>query len=324
MGNPPFLGSTYQTKEQKETLINCFGKKVKGVGNLDYVTAWFIKSARYIQNTNIQCGFVATNSISQGEIVSTLWAEMYKYNITINFAYTSFAWSNGTSSEANVYCVIVGFSTIQNKDKFIFDAKQIKKVNNINPYLVDGDNILIEKSSKPIYNISKMVYGSKPIDGGHLSKYTEDEMNEVIVKYPKSKELFRPLVGGDEFINNKKRYCIWLKDIPPQKYIKIPYIMDKIKMVKELRLQSKKLATQKCAETPYLFGEIRQPNSDYLVIPEVSSEKRKYIPIGYMTKDIIANNLVQTVQNATLYEFGILTSNIHMAWVKTVCGKCFE
>ncbi|MFI3230753.1 MAG: DNA methyltransferase [bacterium] len=321
IGNPPFLGYSLMSKEQKADLVACFDKGAKEVAKIDYVCGWYIKASKFIQNTNIRVAFVSTNSITQGEQPAILWTEMLKNTITINFAYRTFNWSSEASEKAAVHCVIIGFSTINIGDKLLFSDDSIKRVNNINPYLLDGDNILIISRRKPLYNVSNMILGSIPRDGGFLSNYTEEQMLDITSKYPESKKFFKALLGSEEFINNKKRYCIWLDGVPPNEYVKIPPIIDAIKGVKEMRLNSTREATRKLADVPYLFAEIRQPKTDYLIVPRVSSENRKYIPIGYATKDIIVNDAVQIIPNATLYEFGVLNSNVHMSWMRTVGGR---
>ncbi|MFI3210970.1 MAG: DNA methyltransferase [Peptostreptococcaceae bacterium] len=321
IGNPPFLGYTLMNDKQKYDRIRCFDENVKCIGKLDYVSGWFIKSAKYIDGTKIEVAFVSTDSITQGEQVPILWRELFKYNMKINFAYKSFKWNNGTIDKALVYCTIIGFGQFDRKVKYIYNSKQKIVVKNINSYIIDGKNALIESRNKSICDVSEMVNGSRPIDDGYLSKWSIDEMTEVINKYPESKELFRKIVGADEFINNKDRYCLWLKDINPNKYTKIKPIMDAVRKVKEFRLRSKNKQTIKKAETPYLFDSIRHPIDNYLLIPSSSSSNRKYIPMGFMSKDIISINSNLIIPNSNIYEFGVLTSNVHMSWVRVVCGR---
>ena len=321
MGNPPFLGYSVMNAEQKNNLLDCFDKSVKSIGKLDYVSGWYIKACKYIQNTKIEVAFVSTNSITQGEQVPILWRELFSHKLIINFAHPTFRWDSEAIQKAAVHCVIIGFSLYNRKEKHIFAYNTYIKATNINPYLVDAETVLIDSRTKPLCDVSNMVYGSKPTDGGNLSNFSEDEMNGIIRKYPESKNLFKQLFGSSEFINNKKRYCLWLDGISPYRLNKIPPIMNAISEVKKMRENSKKIPTQLLAVTPYLFGEIRQPNTDYILIPCHSSENRKYIPIGFISKDIISSNANLVIPNATLYEFGILTSNVHMSWVKTVCGR---
>ncbi len=320
MGNPPFLGANYQSKEQKADLLGCLQNKKKTI-RLDYVAGWYIKASRYIQNTKIEVAFVSTNSIAQGEYVPLLWNEI---NICINFAYCSFAWTSEATERAKVHCVIIGFACFNREDKYLYTTTQPILATNINPYLSEGKNIIVEPRTKPIDNVSKMINGSKPNDGGYLSKYTEEEVLEIVSKYPAAEKLFKPLLGALEFINGKKRYCLWLDGISPSEFNKIPPIMEAIRNVKEVRENSISAKANQLAETPYLFESNSQPKNDYLLIPKVSSENRKYIPIGYMSKEVIALDKVQMIPNATLYEFGIITSNVHMSWMRILSCRLEE
>lgn len=318
IGNPPFLGARLMNKYQKEDMLTVFGK-IKKLGDLDYVSAWYKKAYDYIDGTKIKAAFVSTNSITQGEQVPILW-KLLK-NLKIHFAYKTFKWDSEANEKAKVHCVIIGFATFDIKEKILFYDGTFKKVKNINPYLLDAKNIYIESRNTPICSVPVMDTGSMPNDGGFLSKFSEDDMNEIINKYPQSKDLFRRFYGADEFIKNKKRYCLWLKDVSPSVIGRIPPVIEAIKNVKETRISSSREATRKLADTPYLFGEIRQPELDYLLVPKVSSQNRKYIPIGIMDKDDISSDLVFVVPNASLYHFGILTSNVHMAWMRAFCGR---
>ena len=320
MGNPPFVGARLMNKEQKGDMFNVFGN-VKGLGNLDYVSTWYMKAAQYMRYTNIESAFVSTNSICQGEQASILWKPILENGININFAYRTFRWDSEASLKAHVHCIIVGFSYIKRNNKRIYDNNKSLKVANINCFLIDAPNIYIYSKNKPICNVNSMDFGSMPNDGGYLSNYSKDDYEHIILKQPNLKKIFKKIYGAEEFINNKERYCIWLKDVEPNVYKNISFIMEAIKNVKELRENSKREATQKLAEIPYLFGEIRQPQSDYLLVPSTSSERRRYIPIGFIDKDIISSNANLVISNADLYSFGILTSNVHMAWTRTVCGR---
>lgn len=318
IGNPPFLGARLMNKHQKEDMLEVFGK-IKKLGDLDYVSAWYKKAYNYIKGTKIKVAFVSTNSITQGEQVPILWKPLE--NLKIHFAYRTFKWDSEASDKASVHCVIIGFATFDINDKVLFYDDIFKKVKNINPYLLDAKDVYIESRNNPICSVPIMDSGSMPNDGGFLSKFSEENMNEIIRKYPQSKDLFRRFYGAEEFIKNKKRYCLWLKDISPSVISKVPPIVEAIKKVKENRLNSSREATKKLADTPYLFGEIRQPELDYLLVPMSSSENRKYIPIKFMDKSEIASNAVFVIQNASLYHFGILTSNVHMAWMRAFCGR---
>lgn len=320
MGNPPFVGARLMNKNQKEDIENIF-KGTRGAGNLDYVSCWYKKATNYIENTKIEVAFVSTNSITQGEQTAILWKDILKRGVNINFAYRTFRWDSEASLKAHVHCVIIGFSYLKRNEKYLYENDKVKKALNINPYLIDAPNVYIESKSNPICNVPKMDFGSMPNDGGYLSNYSKEQKEEICKKYPNSNQLFKNIVGAEEFINNKERYCIWLKNVEPSVYKNNPIIMSAIKNVKELRENSNREATRKLAITPYLFGEIRQPETDYLMIPRVSSEKRRYIPIGFLNKDHIATDATQIVSNATLYNFGVLTSNVHMAWMRTVAGR---
>lgn len=318
IGNPPFLGARLMNKRQKDDMLEVFGK-IKKLGDLDYVSAWYKKAYDYISGTYIKVAFVSTNSITQGEQVPVLWKPLE--NLKIHFAYRTFKWDSEASDKASVHCVIIGFARFDVNDKVLFYDDTFKKVKNINPYLLDAKDVYIESRNNPICSVPIMDSGSMPNDGGFLSKFSEDSMAEIIKKYPQSKDLFRRLYGADEFIKNKKRYCLWLKGVSPSVINKIPPVVEAIKNVKETRIGSSREATRKLADTPYLFGEIRQPESDYLLVPMSSSENRKYIPIEFMDKVDIASNAVFVVPNASLYHLGMLTSNVHMAWMRAFCGR---
>lgn len=264
---------------------------------------------------------VSTNSICQGESVSILWKHLFEKGIKINFAHRTFRWDSEASIKAHVHCIIVGFGYNDIKEKKIFINDRLLLVNNINGYLLDAPNVFVDNKSLPICNVQKIDFGSMPNDGGFLSDWSKEEMDNVILKYPNAKPLFRKIVGAQEFINKKERYCLWLKNISPSVYKSIPPVYEAVSNVYKLRSESKRDATKKLAATPMLFGEIRHPETDYLLVPSTSSENRKYIPIGFMSKDVISNNANLIVSNADIYEFGILTSNVHMAWMRAVGGR---
>ena len=323
MGNPPFVGARLMNKHQKEDVLSIFGNSWKNIGNLDYVSCWYKKATDYIEDTSIRVALVSTNSICQGESVINLWKPLFKQGIHIDFAHTTFIWDSEAQQKAHVHCVIVGFSIATSfKDKIIYSLDRYQKVKNINAYLIEAENVFIENRKKPICNVNEMLFGSMPNDGGHLSSIDEKEMAEIINKYPESKICFKKIVGADEFINGKTRWCLWLKNISPNLINSIPYIKQKVSAVQELRENSSRDATKRLALTPFLFGEIRQPEKgNYLLIPSTSSERRRYIPIGFLDSSIIATNANLIVPNATLYEFGILTSNVHNAWMRVVAGR---
>lgn len=326
IGNPPFIGSNIMSQFQRNQIVKEF-ENIQGSGVLDYVTGWYLKAAKYIQNTKIKAAFVSTNSIVQGEQTSILWGQMInKFGVKIHFAHRTFKWSNEAKGNAAVFCVIVGFANFDTNQKRIFEYEDIKgeahelKVKNINPYLVDGKEILLDKRTNPLCDVPKMTKGSSPTDGGFLL-LDESEKNELLKLNPKVELFIKNYVGSYEFINNVKRYCIWLKDADPKIIKSIPEIVLRINSVKKFRLDSSKAATRKWADYPSLFIEERQPDSEYIIIPRVSSENRKYIPIGYLQKDIIVSDSAISLPHATLYHFGVLTSLMHMNWVKTTCGR---
>lgn len=322
-GNPPFIGKKEKSKEQKEDLEFVFGKNFKGLGQLDYVTAWHLKSSKYLNSYELitKCAFVSTNSICQGEQVPILWKYLINdLGMKINFAYKTFVWNNEAKGKAHVHCVIIGFSKFDSKNKVIYDNDKSTKANNINPYLIDSNNVFIKKRGKPISNVSEMNYGSIPYDKGNLI-LSEEEKVHFTTQEPYTNEFIRPYVGGDEMLNNKKRYCLWLKGFSFSDIKKSKLTMERIKLTKQFRENSDRAATKILSSSSHLFGEIRQPETEYLMIPKVSSEKRKYIPIKIMDKSIIANGSSLIIPNATLYEFGVLTSYMHMLWMKTVAGR---
>ena len=320
MGNPPFVGARLMNESQKEDISNIF-KGTKGSGNLDYVSCWYKKATNYIDNTKIEVAFVSTNSITQGEQVAILWKDILERGVNINFAYRTFRWDSEASLKAHVHCIIIGFSFIKRTEKYLYENDKVKKANNINPYLIDAPNVYIESHSSPLCNVPKMDFGSMPNDGGFLSNYSKEQKEDICNRYPNTEDLFKNIVGAEEFINNKERYCIWLKDVEPSIYKSNSIIMEAIKNVKDLRENSNREATRKLAITPYLFGEIRQPKTDYLLVPSTSSERRRYIPIGFFDSNTISSNANLVIPNATLYNFGVLTSNVHMAWVRTVAVR---
>ena len=328
LGNPPFIGKQYQTTEQKSDMEFIFGK-LKGAGVLDYVACWYAKAADYIQaNPSIQVAFVSTNSITQGEQVAVLWSYLLARGIRIRFSHRTFQWSNEGKGIAAVHCVIVGFCLSEPKQRVIFDYNDNIKgepiaipARSINPYLVDAPEIVLEKRTVPLsFDIPRIVFGNMPNDGGHLL-LSDEEKCELLKHEPAAKEWVRPFLGAEEFINNKKRWCLWLPGIAPNELRSMPEVMKRVLAVKETRLASSRPTTQELASTPMLFGEIRQTNQPYLLIPSVSSENRKFIPIGYMQPEVIASNLVFMLPNATFYHFGILCSTTHNAWMRATCGR---
>lgn len=322
MGNPPFSGARIMKTDKKDDLNLVFGK-IRNVGNMDYVCCWYKKAADLMLNSNIRTALVSTNSISQGEQVANLWKPLFENGVHIDFAHRTFRWDSEAKIKAHVHCVIIGFSVAPyNKNKIIFSSERPQIVKNINAYLVDAPNILIKSRKFPICNVPVMDFGNMPNDGkGLLSNYETDKKDEIIKNYPLASKMFKEFLGANEFINNKKRWCIWLKDISPSDIRKVPPILEAVLKVKEVRESSSRAATKRLANVPYLFGKIRQPDEDYILIPRHSSENRKYIPIGYVNRDIICGDSNMMLPCSTFYYFGILTSNVHMAWMRMVCGR---
>lgn len=322
MGNPPFVGARLMSKEQKDDLLSVFGAKWKNAGNLDYVSCWYKKAADLMGEATIRTALVSTNSVSQGESVAVLWKPLFESGVHIDFAHRTFRWDSEASIKAHVHCVIIGFSIAPfYKSKVIYSSERPCIVNNINAYLIDAPSVFIESAKKPLCNVPDLVFGSMPNDNGFLSDYSQEEKDAIVSEYPEALVAFKRFVGATEFINNKTRWCLWLKGVSPNIIRKVPPIIQAVQSVKEMREKSTREATKKLASTPMLFGEIRQPNTDYIIIPAHSSEKRKYIPIGFVSKDIICSNANLLMPNASLYHFGVLTSNIHNAWIHAVCGR---
>ena len=321
MGNPPFVGARWMSKEQKSDVLSIFGKDWKGVGDLDYVCCWYKKAVNYIKGTNIRCALVSTNSITQGGAVSILWKPLFEDGVHIDFAYRTFLWDSEASLIAHVHCVIVGFSTgAINTEATLYENGHKKKAGNINGYLIDADNIFVESRSKPLCSVPEIGIGNKPIDGGFYL-FEKDEMDAFIQKEPKSAQYFHPWYGSKEFINRCPRYCLWLGDCLPSDLRKMPECMKRVQAVQEYRLKSPSPGTVKLAEKPTRFHVENMPNGNYIVIPEVSSQRRRYVPMGYMDDSVLCSNKVRLMPNATIYDFGILESNVHMAWMRAVCGR---
>lgn len=321
IGNPPFVGASMMTAEQKDDAVKIFGKK-KLSNSIDYVGAWYYKAAQLMQGTAIKAALVSTNSITQGEQVSPLWDElMCTYNLTIIFAHRTFIWNSEASDKAHVHCVIIGFCCkVFSQDKYIYDKENCIAATNISPYLVDAPNVTVSSRSKPLCNVPAMLLGNKPADGGNLILKEEDVKN-IIQREPDLQKWIKEYIGAVEFINKKKRYCFWLVDTPINILRKSPELNKRITAVKEMREASSAAPTREKAKTPHLFFFISQPNSNYLLVPSTSSENRRYIPIGFMPPEVIASNAATIVPNATLYHFGVITSNVHMSWMRTVAGR---
>ncbi len=326
MGNPPFVGYTYQTPEQREDMLRIYvdesGKPYKMAGKIDYVAGWYFKAALLMQNTSICTAFVSTNSITQGEQVESVWKPLYeRFGIHIDFAHRTFRWDSEASIKAHVHCVIIGFSSRQSEsDKIIFDEKENRHIASvISPYLIDAPAVFLESRNKPICNAPSMTTGNRPADGGHLI-IEEKDYDDFISKDPNAVKYIKKLIGSEEFINNKKRYCLWLVGVSPAELRKMPQVINRVELCRQDRLNSPDEGRRKLAEKPALFRETINPDS-FIIVPSVSSERRKYIPMGFMGKETISTNLNIIIPDATLYHFGILTSSVHMAWTRVVCGR---
>jgi hypothetical protein len=323
MGNPPFVGARLMSTDQKNDVISVWGN-IKNIGNVDYVSCWYKKAANLMKNSNVKTALVSTNSITQGEQVAIMWKPLMEMGVKINFAYRTFRWDSESTQKAHVHCVIVGFSCDNetNKGKRIFNSDgTVDIAKNINGYLIDSKDIFIENCSTPLCKIAPMARsGNKPIDGGNYL-FTEDEMIEFIKNEPKSEKYFKKWLGAEEFINNKTRYCLWLGDCSPNELLKMPECLKRVQAVRDFRLASKSEGTRKIADKPTRFHVETFPQKTFLVLPLTSSERRKYVPIGFLQPDTLASNLVVVVSDADLWHFGVITSNIFMSWMRAVCGR---
>lgn len=322
MGNPPFLGARIMSSEQKDDLLHIFGIKWKNVGNLDYVTGWYKKTQGLMAvNPSIHAALVSTNSITQGEQVASLWKPLMETGVHIDFAWRTFIWDSEANQKAHVHCVIVGFSTDkENRKRIIFDGPTVYEAAHINAYLMDGENVFVESRSKPLCDVPEIGIGNKPIDGGFYL-FKDEEKEAFVRKEPGSEKYFRRWYGSDEFINRRPRWCLWLGEANPVDLLKLPESMKRVNAVREYRLASPSAGTVKLADRPTRFHVENMPKGYYLLIPEVSSEKRDYIPIGFMSPEVLCSNLVKIVPDATLYHFGVLTSSVHNAWMRVVGGR---
>lgn len=326
LGNPPFVGAKYMTDEQREDISTVF-HDVQSAGLLDFVAAWYRKAADFMEdNQAIKTAFVSTNSITQGEQVSVLWSDLLKRGVKIHFAHRTFQWSSEARGKAAVHCVIVGFALHDATDKRLFDYETIQsepheiKAKNINPYLVDALDVIVSRRSDPLCPVPEIRFGNQPIDGGHLL-FTPEEKAKFLLEEPQAERFLRKFLGAEEFINGLERWCLWLNRASPSEIQSLPAVVQKLKQVRQFRLTSKRPATQELAATPSLFAFISHTDSNYLIVPSVSSERRRYIPIGFMPPTVIASNLCLIINNATIYHFGVLSSAMHMAWVRNVCGR---
>lgn len=322
MGNPPFLGARIMSGEQKGDLLAIFGPKWKNVGNMDYVAGWYKKSQGLMaENPAIRAALVSTNSVTQGEQVASLWKPLMASGVHIDFAWRTFIWASEASQKAHVHCVIVGFSTVPSKSRRkLFDGDAVRLVANINGYLIDGENVFVESRSTPLCDIPEIGIGNKPIDGGFYL-FKDEEKTSFVKKEPASEKYFKRWYGASEFINRRPRWCLWLGDANPVELLKLPECMKRVNAVCDFRLASKSAGTVKLAERPTHFHVENMPKGNYLLIPRVSSEKRAYIPIGFMTPDVLCSDSAHLIPDASLYHFGILTSSVHNAWTRAVCGR---
>lgn len=326
LGNPPFVGKHYQTKEQKAELVELFAG-IKSASDLDYVACWYRMAAEYmVDNPTIRAAFVSTNSITQGEQVSILWPDLFRRGVKIHFAHRTFQWNSEARGKAAVHCVIVGFGLNEVAEKWLFDYDTPRSepheisAHNINPYLVDAPDLVVVKRSAPLCQIPLMRYGNKPTDDGNLI-LSDEERTELIRSNVHIEPFIRPYIGSEDFINGLRRYCIWLRGVAPEVLRAMPEIINRVEKVRAFRSASTAAPTRKAAETPTLFFYISQPVTNYLVVPEVSSERRKFIPIGFMSANTICSNKIYFVPDATYYHFGILTSTMHNAWMRAVTGR---
>lgn len=320
MGNPPFVGAQYMSKQQKNDIMALFADNKKA-GVLDFVAGWYYKAAEAMQNCRTTTAFVSTNSITQGEQVAALWKLLYeKFNIHIDFAHRTFRWDSEASNKAHVHCVIVGFSTTLNgKQKLVFTDERVQRVSTINPYLMDAPVVFVESRKKPLCPVPQITKGCQPTDGGNLI-IEDEELEDFIAREPNAKQYVKKLVGAREFINNKNRWCLWLVGVSPAELRKMPLVMERVEKVRKMRLSSTDSGTRKLADTPTVFRETYNPAS-FIIVPSASSERRKYVPLGFAGEDTISTNLNLIIPDATLYHFGVLTSNVHMAWMRAVCGR---
>ena len=321
MGNPPFVGGMYMSTEQKADITDVM-VGFKAVGELDYVAGWYKKAVDIMQGTNIHAAFVSTNSICQGQQATTLWGNLLSKGIVINFAHQTFRWDSEASIKAHVHCIIVGFSNSRTAETLLFNSSgEAVRVDNINQYLTDAPTAIIDSRSTPIADIPPIRFGSMPRDGGGFI-LSEEEKDELIVKEPLAEKWVHLYLGAEEFLKNKKRYCLWLVGANPAEIAKCPTVKSRIQSVRDFRAASKAAGTRKFAETPSLFCQIAQPEEgSYIAVPKTSSERRRYIPLGFLGCEVIASDLLFLIPDANLYHFGVLESNVHMAWMRTVCGR---
>ena len=322
MGNPPFVGYQYQSNEQKADLATICPECGKSI---DYVVGWYYKSAQMIQGTRIKAALVSTNSITQGEQVSLVWKPlMENYGVHIDFAYRTFRWDSEASLQAHVHCVIIGFSGSDLAENHrvlrIYDGKEIIEASNISPYLLDAPTVFLNRRSDPLCDVPPFVRGCQPTDDGNFI-FTEEERNELLSREPQAEQFIRPFMMGKDFIQREPRYCLWLLGANPSELRKCPLVLQRVENVRAFRMKSTKAATRVKADTPTLFDEIHEPQSDYVAIPKVSSGDRRYIPVDYLSKEVVPGDMLFFMQDSTIYHFGVIDSSLHMCWMKYVCGR---
>lgn len=313
-------------KRKKKDLLDIYidenGNNYPDSGKIDYVAGWYFNAAKYMNGTIVKAAFVSTNSICQGTMASAVWTPLFqRFSVNIIFARKTFIWSSESKIKAAVHCVIVGFECSDTvHDKWIYDGESKKKAKHINQYILDAESIIITPRTSPVCNVPKMASGGKPVEGGNLI-FTDDEKNLFISKEPLSIKYFKHFMGSQDYIHGISRWCLWLIDASPNEIKSMPMVVKRIAAVKEFRLSSKKAATRKAAEYPNRFMEVKNTSKNFIVIPEISSERRRYIPIGYLDDSTILSNGLRFIPDAGLYEFGVLESNVHMAWTRVVCGR---
>ena len=322
IGNPPFVGARQMDEYQKQDVICIFGVRWKNVGNLDYVCCWYRRAWQLVKLTDAKAAFVSTNSICQGEQVANLWQPLMEDGLHIDFAYRTFRWDSEASLKAHVHCVIVGFSHKgeEPKELLLFDNDKVTKASHINAYLMDAHDVFIGGRQTPICDVPRIGIGNLPIDGGNYL-FTKEQKEDFIKIEPKTAQLFRPWYGSEEFIHRRPRYCLWLGNCSPTELRQMPHCLKRIEAVREMRLASNRAGTRKLADCPTRFSTENMPETSFIIVPKVSSERRRYVPMGFMSPDVLASDLVFIIPNATLYHFGILESNVHMAWMRAVCGR---
>lgn len=321
MGNPPFVGARMMSESQKQDVIDIFGAKWKNVGNMDYVCCWYKKAANVMrQDPSCRAALVSTNSICQGEQVANLWEKLFGQGVRINFAHRTFRWDSEASLKAHVHCIVVGFSYQEVTPRCIYDGERKTEAQNINAYLTDAPDVFVGSRQHPLFDVPEIGIGNLPIDGGNYL-FEKDEMEDFIKKEPNSAQYFKPWYGSEEFIHQRPRYCLWLGDCEPAELLKMPHCLKRVEAVREMRLASNRAGTYKLANRPTHFSTENMPKGNYIIVPKVSSERRRYVPMGFMSPDVLASDLVFIIPDASLYHFGVLESNVHMAWMRAVCGR---